>query len=69
MYLGPIQRSPEVAVQKCSVKKGVFGNFAKFTGIHLCQGLFLNKVSGLRPSTLLKKSLWHKCFPVNFTKF
>ena len=22
-----------------------------------------------RPATLLKKSLWHKCFPVNFTKF
>ena len=24
----------------CSVKKGVFGNFAKFTGKHLCQNLF-----------------------------
>ena len=22
-----------------------------------------------RPATLLKKSLWHRCFPVNFTKF
>ena len=21
------------------------------------------------PATLLKKSLWHRCFPVNFTKF
>ena len=23
----------------------------------------------LRPATLLKKGLWHKCFPVNFAKF
>ena len=25
--------------------------------------------SGLRPATLLKKRLWHKCFLVNFAKF
>ena len=24
---------------------------------------------GLRPAILLKKRLWHKCFPVNFVKF
>ena len=24
---------------------------------------------GLRPATLSKKRLWHKCFPVNFAKF
>ena len=49
-------------------KKGVLGNFTKFTGKHLCQSLSLNKVSGLRPETLLKKRLWHRCFPVNFEK-
>ena len=27
------------------------------------------KVAGLRPATLLKKRLWHRCFPVNFAKF
>ena len=27
------------------------------------------KVSGLKPAILLKKRLWHKCFPVNFEKF
>ena len=26
-------------------------------------------VVGLRPSTLFKKKLWHRCFPVNFAKF
>ena len=38
-------------------KKGVLRNFAKFTGKHLW------------PATLLKKGLWHRCFPVNFAKF
>ena len=33
-------------------KKGVLRNFAKFTGKHLCQGLFFKKVAGLRPRTL-----------------
>ena len=27
------------------------------------------KFTGLSPATLLKKRLWHKCFPVNFVKF
>ena len=26
-------------------KKGIFTNFAKFTGKHLCQSVFLNKVA------------------------
>ena len=50
-------------------KKGVLRNFAKFTGKHLCQSLFFNKVAGLRPAILLKERLWHRCFPVNFAKF
>ena len=55
--------------RRCSVTRGVLGNFGKFTGKHLCQSLFFNKVAGLRPATLLKKRLWHRCFPVNFAKF
>ena len=50
-------------------KKGVLRNFAKFTGKHLCQILFFNKVAGLRPETLFKTRLWHRCFPVNIAKF
>ena len=50
-------------------KKGFLRNFTKFTGKHLCQSLFFNKVPGLRPATLLKKGLWHRCFTVNFVKF
>ena len=44
-------------------KKGVLRNFAKFTGKHLCQRLLFNKVAGRAC-----KSLWHRCFPVNFAK-
>ena len=29
--------------RRCSVRKGVFRNFAKFAGKHLCQNLFFNK--------------------------
>ena len=40
--------------QRCSVRKDVLRNFAKFTGKHLWQGLYFNKVAGLRPETFLK---------------
>ena len=50
-------------------KKGVLKNFAEFTGIHMYQKLFLNKVAFLRPAALLKKRPWHRCFSVNFMKF
>ena len=55
--------------QRCCIRKGVLRNFSKFTGKHLCQGLFFNTVAGLRPATLLKMRLCYRCFPVNFAKF
>ena len=55
--------------RRCGVKIGVLGNFAKVTGKHLCHSLFFNKVAGLRSANLLKMSLWHRYFPVNFAKF
>ena len=47
-------------------KKVVLKNFAKFTRKHQCQGLFFSKVAGLKPVILLKKSLYHRFFRVNF---
>ena len=55
--------------RRCSIKKGILNNFTKFTGKHLCQGLFLHKIAGLRPAALLKKRLLHRFFPTNFVKF
>ena len=54
--------------QSCPRQKGVLRSFTKFIGKHLCQSLFFNKVAGLRPATLLKKKLWHRCFAVNSMK-
>ena len=62
----PIYRSSLLEV---FCERGVLRNFAKFTGKHLCQRLSFNKVAGLKPATLLKKRLWHRCFPVNIAKF
>ena len=44
-------------------KKGVLRYLAKFTGKHLCQSLFFNKVAGF------SFRLWHRYFPANFAKF
>ena len=41
----------------------------KFTRKDLCQGLFFNKKTGLQLGTFIKKRLWHRCFPMNATKF
>ena len=38
--------------QRCSVRKVVLRNFLKFTGKHLCQSLFFNKV---KPCNFIKK--------------
>ena len=62
--LKDIEQSP-----KDVLSKGVLRNFTKFTGKHLCQSLYLNKVAGMRSAILLKKRLWHRCFPVKFAKF
>ena len=55
LYLNVQKQLPEVFC-----KKGVLKNFAKFTGKHLCQLLFLNKKYLLK-----KENLTH----VNFAKF
>ena len=57
----------KAVAQRCSVKKGVLRNFAKFTRKQLRQSLF-NKVAGPKPATLFKNRPWRRCFPVNFAK-
>ena len=43
--------------QRCSVKRAILGNFAVFTGKHLCWSLFFIKLQTFNPWTLLKKEL------------
>ena len=40
--------------RRCSVRKGSLRNFAKFTGKHLYQSLFFNKVAGLTLFSFLR---------------
>ena len=64
-----IEQIQKQSCPKVFCKKGVIRNFTKFTGKYLRPSLFFDKVVGLRPATLLRKRLWHRCFPVNFVKF
>ena len=53
--------------RRCSVKKGVLRNFAKFTGKHLWQGLMFNKIAALRLSKCLSLNVTHNRFhPTSF---
>ena len=47
-------------------KKGVLGNFPKFTGKHLRQSLFFNKVAGPSPATSLKRETLAQVFSCEF---
>ena len=60
---------PETVAQGCSVKKVFLETSQNSTGKHFFQSLFFNKITDLRPATLLKKGLWHSWIPVNFAKF
>ena len=46
------------------MKKGVAKNLAKFTGKHLCQGLFFNKVAG----NFIEKKTLAQVFSCEFSK-
>ena len=61
LYLDDLfyKRMIEAPLPEVFCKKGVVKDFVKFTGKHLCQS---------RPAILLKMRLWHRCFPVNFSK-
>ena len=55
--------------RRCSIKK-VFLEISQNSQENTCTRVsFFNKVAGLRPVTLLKERVWHRCFPVNFAKF
>ena len=54
--------------RRCSVKKNEFLKTLQNSQESICARVFLSKVAGLRPATLLKKRLWDRCFPLNFAK-
>ena len=50
--------------RRCSVEKWVLRDFVKFTGKHLSQSFFFNKIEDLK-----LQRLYYRCIPVNFAKF
>ena len=59
-------KSSEAVARRCSVKE-VLLEISQNSQENSCTKVsFLIK---LQPSTLLKKRLWDRCFPVNFAKF
>ena len=52
-----------------SFKTGILKNFMILIGKHLCCSLFLIKLQVWRYAALLKKTLHHSFYPVNFAKF
>ena len=62
------KKNPET-VRRKRFKKGFLKNFAKFTGKHLCQGLFFNKVAGLSlQRNFIKKGTLTKVFSCEFSQ-
>ena len=51
--------------------EGILRNFTKFTGKHLCQSLFFNKVAGLSPQAckFIKKEALAQVFSCDFAKY
>ena len=64
----------QVGIKNCmsswTIWKGVIKTFAKFTGKHLCQSLFFNKVAGLKPKAcnFFKKETLAHVFSCKFCK-
>ena len=54
---------------RCFMKKAVLKHFTIYTGRHLHWSLFLIKLQGFSPATLLKRDSNCSCFPVNIVKF
>ena len=54
--------------RRCSLKK-VFLKILQISQENTCARVSFLKGSRPRPAILLKKRLWHSCFPVKFAKF
>ena len=50
-FVGLIKVDPQKHSFRGVLKKGALKNFTKFTGKHLYQSLFFNKVTDLRPAS------------------
>ena len=66
-YIGHESLPSEAVTQRCSVKK-VFLKISQNSQENTCARVSLIMLQE-PPVTLLKKRLWHMCFPANYAKF
>ena len=61
----------ETVVRRCSIRKAPLEISQNLQENTCVRESFLIKLqaSGVRPATLIRKTLWYRCFPVNFAKF
>ena len=61
----------EENVRRGSIRQGTVlrGSFFYLSDANGAVLVSLLSILNMRPATLLKKKLWHRCFPVNFVKF
>ena len=64
MEMFTIQKPPKKAARKIQIKVSQSSRENTYASVS-----FFSKVAGLRPATLLKNRLRHRCFPVDFVKF
>ena len=69
IYRNHIETHTQNLIQPEAFTRGVLRNFEKLTGKHQYQSLFFNKVADSGLQLYFKKRLWHRCFPVKFSKF
>ena len=62
------QMKSEAVIQRCSINK-MFLELSQNSQENKCARVFFNKVAALRLANLVKKRLWHRCFPVNLCSF
>ena len=68
LFCTPWKHQNRSNVPEVFYKNFVVRNFTKFTGNHVCQSFFLNKIADWCLQLIKKKRLWDRCFPVNFAR-
>ena len=69
-HSGILAKARSIAFTSLQQRQSIsFASFLQCKHFKSSRSELLCKKSCLRPATLFKKRLWHRCFPINFMKF
>ena len=63
-----VLKTSRISHRRCSLRKGVHRNFAKFTGKQLCQSLFSKKICRSESCNFIKKETLAQVFSCEFLR-